>query len=262
MDLGLNGKVGIVTGASRGIGRSIALALAGAGCDVVLAARDAGALEGVAVEIRTGLGRKALVQPADLRQPDAAARIVAATIASFGRLDVLVNNAGATKRGDFFGLSDDDFADGFALKFYAAVRFTRAAWPHLKSGGGSIVNIIGIGGGQGSSQFAIGGSVNAALQNFTKAMADRGVEDGVRVNGINPGWIETDRLKTRLLARAKAEGRSEDDIRRQSLAELGVKRFGRPEEIADLACFLASPKAAAYIHGALVDIDGGENRHL
>jgi len=261
MDLGLKGKVAIVTGASRGIGRSIAHELAKSGCEVVLAARDASALESLAAEIRNGLGRRALVQAAELREPDAAARIVAATVAELGAVDIVVNNAGATKRGDFFTLTDADFHDGFALKFYSAVRFTRAAWPYLKGRGGSIVNIVGVGGRQGSAQFTIGGSVNAALLNFTKAMADRGVEDGVRVNGINPGWIETDRLKTRLAARAKAEGLPEEEIRRRSLAELGVKRFGDPGEIAQLACFLVSG-AAAYIHGALIDIDGGETRYL
>ncbi len=261
MDLGLKGKVAIVTGASRGIGRAIAHELAKAGCDVVLAARDAGALESLAVEIRNGLGRRALVQAADLREPDAASRVVRACTAEFGSLDVVVNNAGATKRGNFFELTDADFQDGFALKFYSTVRFTRAAWPHLKARSGAIVNIIGVGGRAGSAEFTIGGSVNAALLNFTQAMADRGVEDGVRVNGINPGWIETDRLKTRLLARAKAEGLSEEDIRHHSLAELGVKRFGKPDEIAELACFLASG-AAAYINGALIDIDGGETRHI
>ena len=261
MDFGLKGKVAIVTGASRGIGRSIARELAGSGCDVVLAARDASALESLAAEIRNGLGRRALVQAADLREADAAQRVVAAATAEFGSLDVVVNNAGATKRGDFFELTDADFQDGFALKFYSAVRFTRAAWPHLKSRGGSMVNIIGVGGRHGSAQFAIGGAVNAALLNFTKAMADRKVADGVRVNGINPGWIETDRLKTRLRARAKAEGLSEEEIRRRSLAELGTSRFGEPQEIAQLTCFLASG-AAAYIHGALIDIDGGETRYL
>ena len=261
MDLALNGKAAIVSGASRGIGRAIALELARAGCNVALAARDGAALEALTAELRGKFGRTALVQAADLRRPDAPAAVVAAALAAFGRLDILVNNAGATKRGDFFTLSDDDFADGFALKFYAAVRFTRAAWPHLKASAGSIVNIIGVGGREGSSQFTIGGAVNAALQNFTKAMADRGVEDGVRVNGINPGWIETDRLKTRLSARAKAEGVSEEEVRRRGLADLGVTRFGQPEEIARLACFLASP-AAEYIQGALVNIDGGEARYI
>ena len=105
---------------------------------------------------------------------------------SIGRLDLLVNNAGATKRGDFLALSDSDWADGFALKFFGAMRLSRAAWPHLCSSSGTIVNIVGIGGRTGQAEFAIGGAVNAALLNLTKVLADRGVKDGVRVNAINP----------------------------------------------------------------------------
>ena len=116
----------------------------------------------------------------------------------FGRLDVLVNNAGSTKRGDFLTLSEADWADGFGLKFFGAMRCSRAAWPHLQASRGTIVNIIGVGGRTGSAEFAIGGAVNAALMNLTKVLADRGVKDGVRVNAINPGGIKTDRLVTRV----------------------------------------------------------------
>src|SRR5262249_3479375 len=134
----------------------------------------------------------------DLMQPETPAAVVDATVARFGRIDVLVNNAGATKRGDFLTLPDTDWADGFALKFFGAMRCSRAAWPHLQASRGVIVNVVGIGGRTGSAEFAIGGAVNAALLNLTKVLADRGVKDGVRVNAINPGGIATDRLKTRV----------------------------------------------------------------
>ena len=261
MELGLKGKVAIVTGASRGIGRAIASELAREGCDIVAVARDGAALEILKEEIRTRFNRTVLVHEADLCESETAAKIVATAVAAFGRVDILVNNAGATKRGDFFSLTDADFLDGFALKFHAAVRLTRAAWPHLKQSGGCIVNIAGVGGRFGEAEFTIGGAVNSAVLNFTKSMADRGIEDGVRVNAINPGWIETDRLKTRLAARAKTEGIDDAEVRRRSLAKLGVKRFGRPEEIAQLVCFLASAPAA-YLQGALIDADGGETRYL
>src|SRR6202012_4374002 len=131
---------------------------------------------------------------ADLRDPAEPARVVADTIARFSRIDLLVNNAGATKRADFFTLTEDDWQDGVALKFHGYVRMTRAAWPHLKAAKGNIVNIVGMGSRAGSAEFTIGGSVNVAILNFTKAMADIGVNDGVRVNAINPGLIETDRF--------------------------------------------------------------------
>src|SRR5512143_3227322 len=156
MDLLLSNKVAIVTGASRGIGKAIAEMLAAEGMKVVLAARTRADLEAVA----GSLPNEALVQAVDLRDPESANRVVAATVERFGRLDLLVNNAGATKRGDFLILTDEEWTDGFALKFYAAMRLARAAWPHLQASRGTIVNIIGVGGRTGSAEFAIGGAVN------------------------------------------------------------------------------------------------------
>jgi len=127
MDLELSGKVAIVTGASRGIGRAIAETLSGEGMHLALVARSGDQLEALASSLQT----PALVLAVDLREPGVPAQIVAATVARFGRLDLLVNNAGATKRGDFLELSDDDWSDGYALKFYGAMRCSRAAWPHL-----------------------------------------------------------------------------------------------------------------------------------
>lgn len=253
---GLMGKVAVVTGASRGIGRAIALALAGEGMRVVIAARSGEAL----AEVAAACG-DARVFAADLREEGAPRALVDYAVAEYGALDVLVNNAGATKRGDFLALSDDNFRDGFALKFYAAVRAVRAAWPHLMQSRGAVVNIVGVGGRTGTADFAIGGAVNAALLNFTKVMADRGVRDGVRVNAINPGSIATDRLTSRIKAQAAQRGVTEAEARAQMAAALGVARFGEPAEIAAAVVFLASP-AAAYIQGAILDVDGGQTRTL
>jgi len=260
MDLGLAGKVAIVTGASRGIGRAVALELAREGCSIMLAARSAEGLDEVAQSIRLIQGRAA-VHAGDLREADTVVMLVAATLAQFGRIDIVANNAGATKRGDFFALSDADFHDGFALKFHGYVRLARAAWPHLKQSKGAIVNIIGAGGRTASADFAIGGSVNAALYNFTKALAQIGIKDGVRVNAINPGWIETDRLVARLKSLAEEEKISDGEAARRNLMALGLARFGKPEEIGKLVCFLAS-QPANYIQGALVDMDGGGTRSI
>jgi 3-oxoacyl-[acyl-carrier protein] reductase len=194
MDLHLADKVAIVTGASRGIGRAIAATLAGEGARVVAVARTREQLEDLAAP----LSDRYLVHAADLMRPETPGAVVAATLARFGRLDVLVNNAGATKRGDFLTLADADWADGFNLKFFGAMRLSRAAWPHLRASSGTIVNIVGIGGRTGMTEFAIGGAVNAALLNLTKVLADRGVTEGVRVNAVNPGAVATDRLQTRL----------------------------------------------------------------
>jgi 3-oxoacyl-[acyl-carrier protein] reductase len=257
MDLKLSGGVAIVTGASRGIGRAIAETLAAEGMKIAAAARSKDQLDDLAKSITTDC----LVLPVDLRKSDAAAAVVDATMKRFGRLDLLVNNAGATKRGDFFELTDADWEDGFALKFFGAMRLSRAAWRHLQASHGAIVNIIGVGGRTGSADFAIGGSVNAAFRLFTKALADRGVRDGVRVNAINPGSIKTERLDVRLKSFAAEQGidvsRAEVEMAKAS----GVARFGEPAEIAAAVAFLASTRCG-FCHGALLDVDGGQTRTL
>jgi NAD(P)-dependent dehydrogenase (short-subunit alcohol dehydrogenase family) len=257
MDLELSGKVAIVTGASRGIGRAIAETLASEGMKLVLVARSGDLLEDLAKSLTT----ECLTQASDLREPNAPADVVANAIARFDRVDVLVNNAGATERGDFLTLSDELWSDGFALKFFGAMRCCRAAWPHLKASGGSIVNIAGIGGRTGSAEFAIGGSVNAALLNLTKVLADRGLKDGVRVNAINPGSIATERLQKRLERFASEQGVDRKQAAQRMAQAMGVARFGDPAEIARAVAFLASPQSA-YCQGAILDVDGGQTHTL
>lgn len=257
MDLQLKGKIALVTGASRGIGRAIAETLAAEGMQVALAARSVDLLS----EIAEALPTKALVIPGDLREPASAVAAIDTTVAHFGRLDLLVNNAGATVRGDFLALTDAEWHDGFALKFYGAMRCSRAAWPHLQASRGAIVNIVGIGGRTGSSEFAIGGAVNAALLNLTKALADRGVADGVRVNAVNPGSITTERLERRVAQLAREKGVDSTTAAEQMAQALRVARFGEPVEIARAVAFLGSP-VAPYCQGVILDVDGGQTRTL
>lgn len=256
MDLELAGKAALVTGASRGIGRAIALALAREGARVLAVARSEALLGALAAG-----DRRIVASVADLRDGAGVARAAAAAEREFGGLDILVNNAGTTRRGDVFALTEADWQEGFALKFFGYVRLTRALWPLLKARGGAIVNIIGIGGRTPGAEFAIGGAVNAGLLAFTKTMAEIGIGDGVRVNAINPGAIETDRLAPRIERYAAAKGISLEAARRLLPQEMGVARFGSVEEIADAVCFLAS-RRAAYLQGALIDIDGGATRTL
>jgi NAD(P)-dependent dehydrogenase (short-subunit alcohol dehydrogenase family) len=235
-------KTAIVTGSNRGIGRAIAERLAHGGYNVVLCARDEELLNATAAAI----GPHALPIPIDLRLPDSAAKLVDAAVAKFGALDVLVNNAGATKRGDFETLTDDDFLDGFALKYFGAVRMTRAAWPHLRKRTGSIVNIVGAGGRTPGAHFSIGGSVNAAVLSFTKAMSEKGIDDGVQVNAINPGPVRTGRLEKRLASTTEEAFRREERI----------ARIGEPSDIAALVAFILS-EPGRLLQGSLIDADGG-----
>jgi NAD(P)-dependent dehydrogenase (short-subunit alcohol dehydrogenase family) len=260
MDLNLAGRTALITGGNRGIGAAIATELAGEGVHVCLVARDLARLQEVAASIATNNVR-AVVHAADLREPDAAVQSVAAAIAAFGRLDILVNNAGATKRADFFTLTDEDFHDGFELKFHGAVRMTRAAWPHLRESKGCIVNIAGVGAHAGTADFTIGGAVNVALLNFTKAMADIGIEQGVRVNAVNPGLIETERYRGNVERIMRERSLTREQAVAARLATSRTKRIGRPEEVGALVAYLASDKAD-FIQGALIDIDGGSTRAL
>ena len=257
MDLQLKGKVAVVTGASKGIGRAIAEGLAAEGMKLVLVARSADLLQ----ELAKSLPTESLAQAVDLRDVTVPAQVVAAAVKTFGGIDLVVNNAGATKRGDFLQLTDDDWADGYALKFFGAMRLSRAAWPHLMTRQGSIISIIGIGGRTGQAEFAIGGSVNAASMNLTKVLADRGVTDGVRVNAINPGAIATERLQVRIRNFAKEQGISEAEAAVKLPRSMGIARFGEPAEIAQTVAFLASSQAA-YLQGAVIDVDGGQTRTL
>ncbi len=258
--MNLDGKTAIITGSNRGIGRAIARALAGEGASCVLCARDEQKLASVEREIRDTGGESASVS-LDLRAPDAPARLVDFAVARYGRIDIVVNNAGATKRGAFVELSDDDFVDGFALKYFAAVRLVRAAWPWLVKTGGSVVNIAGVGGRTPGAMFAIGGSVNAALLSLTKSLAAAGLSTGVQVNAVNPGAIRTERLQKRLAVLAESRSISLVAAECAFIEDEQVTRIGEPEDIANLIVFMVSPQGR-FMHGALVDMDGGATKTL
>jgi 3-oxoacyl-[acyl-carrier protein] reductase len=182
-------------------------------------------------------------------------------LARFGRLDIVVNNAGATRRGEFTALTDDDWADGFALKFFGAVRLTRAAWPHLKATQGSVLNISGIGGRTPGAAFAVGGSVNAALLSFTKSLAETGIADGVQVNAVNPGAIRTDRFQKRMRDLASRQGVDPAAAERSFVSAEEVTRVGEPADIAGLVAFVVGPEGR-FLQGALIDMDGGATKTI
>ena len=256
MELGLAGKVALVTGSSRGIGRAIAELLAAEGCAIMLTGRDEAALAETQRAIAAN-GGKAQAQLAELREPAAPAALVAAVKREFGRLDILVHNAGATKRGDFLGLTDEDWADGFALKFFAHMRLVRAAWPLLKDAGGAVLAIGGNGAAKPTADFTIGSSVNAAVAAFHKALSDIGKRDGIQVNTIHPGHVDTDRMRRQMQARIAKSGRDMAAEIEAYRRELNVPRIGVPDDVAAMAAFILSPRGR-WLHGATIILDGGE----
>ncbi len=256
MDLALGGKVALITGSSRGIGRAIAETLAREGCSIMLTGRDAAALEESRRAV-AALGAVAKSCVAELRDTAAPAALVAAVQHEFGRLDILVSNAGATKRGDFLQLTDADWQDGFGLKFFAHVRLAREAWPLLKKSGGAILAIGGNGAARPTADFTIGSSVNAGTAAFHKALSDIGKRDGIQVNTIHPGHVDTDRLRRQMSVRMEKTGLDLPAQLEAYRRELNVPRLGLPEDVASLAAFILSPRGR-WLHGATIIMDGGE----
>jgi NAD(P)-dependent dehydrogenase (short-subunit alcohol dehydrogenase family) len=249
-------KVVVVSGGSRGIGRGVALAFAREGAQTVLASSSPAHLDAAAKAIVAAGGREPLTVAGDLRTPAACEEVFARTRARFDRCDILVNSAGATKAGAFLDLPDADWIEGFALKFFGCVRLTRLFWPLLKAAEGHVVNIVGGASRSPSAEFLIGGSVNAAMANFSKGLSHLGKRDGINVNVIHPGATETERSLRLLEQRSAASGRSVDELRAENLARSNIRRMGTPEDIAELALFLCSERAR-HIQGTAIAVDGG-----
>ncbi|HZT27263.1 MAG TPA: SDR family oxidoreductase [Pseudolabrys sp.] len=256
-----DGKLVVVTGGSRGIGRAIAAAFAREGAQTVLAAASAANLEAAAKAIKDAGGLAPLTVAADLRTLAGCEQLFKTVNDKFRRCDVLVNNAGATKGGNFFELPDEAFIDGFALKYFAAVRLTKLFWPLLKAAHGNIINIIGAAARTPGPEFLIGGSVNSAFANFAKGVAALGNRDDINVNVIHPGMVETDRVVTLFQQFAKAQNKTPEQVREESLKKSGTRRIGQPEDVAELALFLASAKAR-HIQGTAIAVDGGATTGL
>jgi NAD(P)-dependent dehydrogenase (short-subunit alcohol dehydrogenase family) len=255
------GKVVVVSGGSRGIGRAIAAAFTREGAQTVIAAASADNLAKAAKSIGDAGGAAPLTVAADLRTLAGCEQVFKAVSEKFKHCDVLVNNAGATRGGNFFELPDDAFVEGFALKYFAAVRLTRLFWPLLKTAHGSIINIIGGAARTPGPEFLIGGSVNSAFANFSKGLAALGNRDDINVNVIHPGMVETDRVVTLFQQFAKAQNKTPEEVRNDSIKKSGTRRIGQPEDVAETALFLASPRAR-HIQGTAVSVDGGATSGL
>jgi 3-oxoacyl-[acyl-carrier protein] reductase len=248
--------VAIVTGASQGIGRATAVRLAKDFSGVTLAARNAEALRDVAAEVEK-TGADSLSVPLDLRERESAETLVKKTLERFGRIDALLNIAGAVPQINLFEMTDEQWRDGLELKLHGARRLTLLAWEALKASQGSVVLISGSAALDPKPGFAAVATINAAIIALAKAFAEQGIKDGVQVNSVVPGPIMTERRKTFMQKWAPAHGMTVEEATKKFPAEAGISRYGTAEEVADLMAFLVSP-AAKWLTGTSVRIDGGE----
>ena len=251
-----NDSVAVVTGASQGIGRATAVRLARDFSAVVLAARNEEELKEVAAAVEAA-GAASLICATDLRDPHAADALIKSTLGRFGRIDALLNIAGAVPQIDLFEMTDAQWEDGLALKLHGARRLTVRAWDALKASKGSVVLISGSAALDPKPGFAAVAAVNAAIIALAKAFAEQGIKDGVQVNSVVPGAVMTGRRESFFKKWAPAHNLAVEEAVKKFPEEVGIARFGKPEEIADLMAYLVSP-AAKWMTGASIRMDGGE----
>ncbi|HET7876496.1 MAG TPA: SDR family oxidoreductase [Methylomirabilota bacterium] len=260
MELGLRGKTALVTGGSRGIGRAVARGLAAEGTRVLICARDAETLKRAASEIERETGGEVLTVTADLSTLQAVKATAAEVVARLGKLDILVNNAGAIKGGDFLSTPDEEWLSGWSLKLLGYVRMAREVLPHMqRQGGGRIVNVVGAAARNPATTYMMGGTANAALVNFTKALSDLAAPHHVLVTAVSPGPVKTERWDSLLRQQAAAAGKDPEAFARERAREFPLGRIALPEEVADLVCFLASDRAS-FLTGITITVDGGITR--
>jgi 3-oxoacyl-[acyl-carrier protein] reductase len=249
-------SVAIVTGASQGIGQATALRLARDFSAVVMTARQESELQKTAAAVKSA-GAEPLVYALDLREPSSAEVVVKGALDRVGRIDALLNIAGAVPQIDLFEMTDAQWEDGLALKLHGARRLTIRAWDALKASKGSVVLISGSAALDPKPGFAAVAAVNAAIIALAKAFAEQGIKDGVQVNSVVPGAVMTGRRQSFFANWAPAHNMSVEEAIRKFPEEAGISRFGKPEEIADLMAYLVSP-AAKWMTGSCVRMDGGE----
>jgi 3-oxoacyl-[acyl-carrier protein] reductase len=249
-------SVAIVTGASQGIGRATAVRLAKDFSGMALAARNRDSLKEVEAEVKSS-GADPLTVALDLRTRESAEMLVKKTLERFGRIDALLNIAGAVPQVDLFEMTDEQWRDGLELKLHGARRLTILAWDALKASKGSVILISGSAALDPKPGFAAVATINAAIIALAKAFAERGIKDGIQVNSVVPGPVMTNRRKSFLEKWARADGMTAEEATKTFPEEAGISRYGTPEEVADLMAFLVSP-AAKWLTGTSVRIDGGE----
>ena len=262
MDLGLKGKIVLVAGGSRGIGRAAAQLFAVEGAQLILVARASDELSKAQAEIEAQSGRRPLSLACDCTRPEEVTAMVAEATAQLGRIDVLVNSLGAAVGGHFLELTEEDWEKSLGLKLMGQIRCCRAVLPIMRAhGGGAIVNIIGHRGKQPDGRALPAGVANAGLMNFTMGLAHEEARHGVRVVGINPAPVETRRLRSVFETEARLQGVSVEEAGRRWVSQTALGRAATPEEIANVIVFLASERAS-FVTGTVLAVDGGATKCL
>jgi 3-oxoacyl-[acyl-carrier protein] reductase len=252
--------VAIVTGASQGIGRATAIRLAKDFSKLVLVARNGANLKETAVAVEK-VGAESLAIDIDLSQVVAAETVISRTLDRFGRIDALLNIAGAVPQVDILEMTDEQWRNGTELKLHGARRLTIRAWESLKKSRGSVVLMSGNSALFPKAGYAAVGTINAAIVALAKAFADKGIADGVQVNSVLPGPVMTGRRESYLEKWAPAHGMTIEEALVKFPKEAGIERYGRPEEIAELMAFLVSP-GAKWMTGSAVRMDGNEVKSI
>lgn len=262
MDLGLRGKVALVAAASRGLGRAIALELANEGTQLILCARGADDLEAARNDIATRTGVDVHAVAADVSDQKQLERVAAEAMSKFGKVDILVTNAGGPPAGVFESHSWDAWERAVNLTLRSAVELTRAVLPGMRARKwGRIINVTSIAAKQPVDNLILSNSIRAAVTGFARTLANEVATDGVTVNNILPGYTRTERVEQLAESTAKKEGLTPRDIVARFEKEIPMRRLGEPEEFAALAAFLASSRAS-YITGQSIVVDGGWIRAL
>jgi NAD(P)-dependent dehydrogenase (short-subunit alcohol dehydrogenase family) len=252
----MSNSIAIVTGASQGIGQATAIRLARDFDAIVLVARNRDRLQESAAAVEAH-GATALIIDVDLAERSSAKQVVERTLATFGRIDALLNIAGAVPQIDLFDMTDQQWDDGMALKLHGARRLTIEAWDALKQAAGSVVFTSGNSAIFPKSPYAAVGTINAAIVALAKAFSDRGITDGVQVNSVLPGPVMTDRRRSYLEHWAPLHDMSVSEAMERFPRDAGIARYGTAEEIAELMAFLVSP-SARWMTGSMLRMDGGE----
>jgi len=262
MDLGLKGKVALITGGSKGIGKAVARGLAEEGAQVAICSRTKSELDGAAVEIAKTTGAEVFAVSGDLTKDADVKRIVDTTVKKFGRIDILVNNAGAAPGGLLLDLKEEDWQAAIQLKFMGYVRCMKAVIPHmLKQGGGRIVNVIGNDGVKPIGIELTPSAANAADLAVTVALAEQYGKHNICINAVNPGPVATERWDYLIGGIAKVRKISVDEAQKRAERSIPLGRICTPEEVANVAIFVASERAS-FMNGALITLDGGQRKAL